>query len=176
MGTGWGQTPCSISTPYDDLTNVETAEHSFIQAELVNIVQPFLILYLKGQRQKKTTEASPKLRFILQVAAARLMAEDISPPVVFCASSALSFVPQQHSCVSLVERGRGKFVLTHQTPSWRSQNKNTGDGWIKRKPEEEEEVTKALLVSEQFYLIHNQAQAFPSSRTAYIAHQLMKTC
>lgn len=80
VGTGWGQTPCSISTPYDDLTNVETAEHSFIQAELVNIVQPFLILYLKGQRQKKTTEASPKLRFILQVAAARLMAEDISPP------------------------------------------------------------------------------------------------
>lgn len=176
MGTGWGQTPCSISTPYDDLTNVETAEHSFIQAELVNIVQPFLILYLKGQRQKKTTEASPKLRFILQVAAARLMAEDISLPCrVLCLFSP-QFCPTTTQLCFFGGKRTGKFVLTDQTPSWRSQNKNTGDGWIKRKPEEEEEVTKALLVSEQFYLIHNQAQAFPSSRTAYIAHQLMKTC
>lgn len=76
-------------------------------------------------------------------------------------------------------KSTGKFVLTHQTPSWRSQNKNTGDGWIERKPEEEE-MTKVLLVSEPFYLIHNQAQAFPSSpspqETAHIAHQLRKTC
>lgn len=98
------------------------------------------------------------------MAVARLMAEDISA----------LFHPTRAQLCFFGGKSTGKFVLTHQTPSWRSQSKNTGDGWIKRKPEEEEEVTKVLLVSKQFYLIHNQAQAFPSSpspqETAHIAH------
>lgn len=108
------------------------------------------------------------------------MAEDILPPRCVLLFFSPQFCPTTAQLCFFGGKSTGKVVLTHQPPSWRSQNKNTGDGWIKRKPEEEEEVTKILLVSEPFYLIHNQTQAFPSSPspqgTAYIAHQLMKTC
>lgn len=59
-GTGWGQTPCSISTPYDDLTNVVRAEHSFINSRRTSKhYSTFFNPLPKRQRQKKRKTLKP---------------------------------------------------------------------------------------------------------------------